>query len=46
MKQYKEMVRRLEELEDTLELDEAVKSSDGLRDYREIRKELKSEGLL
>lgn len=40
------LLERLEELEDTLELDKAVRAAEGFRDYRKIRKELQTEGRL
>ena len=43
---YTRIIRRLEELEDALDLDEAVRSAEGFRDYNEIRQELQSEGLV
>ena len=46
IKEYTELLRRLEDLEDALELDEAVRTAQGFRDYREIQAELKDEGLL
>ena len=46
MKQYSELLQRLEDLEDALELDEAIRTSEGLVDYREVQKELKDEGIL
>jgi hypothetical protein len=46
IKEYQELISRLEDLEDTLELDEAVRTAKCFRDYQEIRKELKEEGLL
>lgn len=44
MKEYSRLLRRLEELEDTLALDEAVGTASGFRDYREVRIELQREG--
>ncbi|MCI0440096.1 MAG: hypothetical protein L0177_13345 [Chloroflexi bacterium] len=46
IKEYKELLSRIEDLEDALELDEAIKNAEGFRDYREIRKELQEEDLL
>jgi len=46
IKEYRELMRKLEDLEDSLELDEAVRTAQGFRDYREVREELKEEGLL
>lgn len=39
VKDYRQLLRRLEDLEDTLDLDEAIKNATGFRDYSEIRKE-------
>jgi hypothetical protein len=41
IKEYEELIQRIEDLEDALELQEAVRTAQGFRDYREIRKELK-----
>ena len=46
MKEYSRLLRRLEELEDTLALDEAVRTAAGFRDYRDVRNELQREGRL
>ncbi len=46
IKGYQELVERLEDLEDALELDEAARDTESMRDYRDIRKELKEEGLM
>ena len=46
LKDYRGMVRRLEELEDALVLDEAKRAVTEFRDHRDIRKELKAEGRL
>ena len=46
IKEYRELIRRLEDLEDAIELDESISSAESFRDYREIREELKEEGLL
>ena len=42
MKDYRALMRRLEDLEDTLELDSAVETATGFRDYAEIRKDLQA----
>ena len=42
MKDYRALMRRLEDLEDTLELDRAVEMATGFRDYTEIRKDLRA----
>ena len=46
IKEYSRLVSRLEELEDTLDLDEAVRTAGSFRDYREVREDLKREGHL
>ena len=46
IKEYSRLVSRLEELEDTLDLDEAVRTARSFRDYREVREDLKREGRL
>jgi PHD/YefM family antitoxin component YafN of YafNO toxin-antitoxin module len=43
IKEYSRLLSRLEELEDALDLDNAVRSGREFRDYREIRKELLKE---
>jgi len=40
MRDYRKLLQRLEELEDALDLDEAVEAAKGFRDYNEIRTEL------
>ena len=42
MKDYRVLMRRLEDLEDTLELDCAVEKATGFRAYAEIRKDLRA----
>ena len=37
IKEYRELLRRLEDLEDALELDKAVRTAEGFRDYQEVR---------
>ena len=44
MKEYRALLQRLEDLEDALELDEAVKTATGFREYAEIRAELDKDG--
>jgi len=44
MRDYRKLLQRLEELEDALDLDEAVEAAKGFRDYNEIRAELQKEG--
>ncbi len=46
MKDYRTLMQRLEDLEDALELDEAVETATGFREYSEIRAELRKEGKL
>ena len=46
MKEYSRLLARLEELEDTLDLDEAIRRGPEFRDYREVREELHKEGRL
>lgn len=41
IKEYERFLQRLEELEDALILDEAVRNAQSFRDYGEIRAELK-----
>lgn len=41
---YRDLLRRIEDLEDALELDEAVEKSKGFKNYKDIRNELKEEG--
>ena len=46
MKEYRLLIEHIEDLEDTLEMDAAVKSETTFRDYSEIRAELIAEGKL
>ena len=46
MKDYRALMQRLQDLEDALELDEAVKAATGFREYGEIRAELQTDGKL
>ncbi len=46
IREYSRLLARLEELEDALDLDEAVRQAQGFRDYREVREELHKEGRL
>ena len=41
MKEYRLLMKHLEDLEDILEMDAAVETETASRDYREIRAELK-----
>ena len=43
---YRALMEYVEDLEDALELDEAVRSAKSFRPYDEIRRELKTEGKL
>lgn len=46
IREYSRLVSRLAELEDTLDLDEALRTARSFRDYREVREDLKREGRL
>ncbi|MBI2872365.1 MAG: hypothetical protein HYY00_04155 [Chloroflexi bacterium] len=46
LKEYRRLLKRLEEMEDTLDLDEAVRSAHSFADYETVRKEFKQEGRL
>ena len=46
MKEYRLLMEHLEDLEDILEMDAAVKTETEARPYQEIRAELKKEGKL
>ena len=46
MKEYRLLIEHLEDLEDILEMDAAVKTEVESRPYQEIRAELKKEGKL
>jgi hypothetical protein len=46
IKEYSRLLKRVEELEDALDLDKAVRGPQEFKDYREIRKELVKEGKL
>ena len=46
MKEYHALMQRLQDLEDALELDEAVEAATGFREYAEIRAELQKDGKL
>ena len=46
IKEYSRLLARLEEMEDTLDLDKAIRQKQGFRDYREVREELHKEGRL
>jgi hypothetical protein len=43
---YKALLEHLEDLEDALELDEAVRTAKGFRPYEEVKEELKQAGKL
>jgi len=44
--EYRRFLERMEELEDALSLDEAIRTAQSFRAYDEIRTELKREGRL
>jgi hypothetical protein len=46
MKTYRRLLQHLEDLEDALELDDAIRAAKSFRSYHEIRAELKREGKL
>ena len=46
MKEYLCLLRRQEELEDTLAIGEAVRAASEFRDYRDVRNKLQHEGRL
>jgi hypothetical protein len=46
IREYRRLLERLEELEDALDLDKAVRSAKSFKDYREVFKELRGEGRL
>lgn len=46
MKEYRLLIEHIEDLEDTLEMDVAVRIETEFQDYSEIRAELKAEGKL
>ncbi len=46
IKEYFRLLTRVEELEDALDLDIAVRTTQEFKDYREIREELLKEGRL
>ena len=46
IKEYSRLLARLEEMEDTLDLDKAIRQKQGFRDYREVREGLHKEGRL
>ena len=46
IKEYQQVMRRLEDLEDALDLDIAVRETPSFKDYQVIREELKKEGRL
>ncbi len=46
LREYQSLVKRLEDLEDALELDDAVRTAKGFREYRVIRKDLPAKGRL
>jgi hypothetical protein len=46
IKEYSRLLARLEEMEDTLDLDKAIRQKQGFRNYSEVREGLHKEGLL
>jgi len=46
IREYSRLLSRMEELEDALDLDAAVRAVNEFRDYQEIREELLKEGRL
>lgn len=46
MKEYRFLIKCLEDLEDIVEMDSVVETATDFRDYQEIRSELKKEGKL
>ena len=46
MKEYRFLMKCLEDLEDVLEMDSVVETATDFRDYQEIRDELKRDGKL
>jgi hypothetical protein len=46
IKTYRQLIKRLENLEDALELDQAVRTAKSFRPYEEIRAELEQAGRL
>ncbi len=44
IKEFQLLMQRLEDLEDTLEMDDAVKTDTEFRDYQDIRSDLIKEG--
>ena len=44
--QYQKLVKKIDDLEDALDLEKAVKEAKSFRNYKEIRKELKAAGKL
>lgn len=46
IKEYSRLVSRLEELEDTLDLDEAVRTAGSFRDYQQVRQDMETAGRL
>ena len=46
MKEYRFLIKCLEDLEDIVEMDSVVETATDFRDYQDIRSELKKEGTL
>ncbi len=46
IREYQRLMNRIEDLEDALDLDQAIRTGKEFRDYREVREELVKEGRL
>ena len=46
IKEYRDMMPKVEELEDALDLDEAIRTATEFRDYREVRQDMRDKDLL
>lgn len=46
LKEFKKLLKALEDLEDALDLKEAIRTAQGFRDYSDVRKDLEDEGKL
>lgn len=46
IKEFQLLIQRLEDLEDILEMDDAVETETDFRDYQDIQADLKKEGKL
>ena len=45
VKEYRDMMRKVEELEDALDLGEAIRTATEFRDYREVWQDMEDENL-